>query len=131
MLHTRPSVRQRGLNRCQQYKSFQLNDLTSAGGTSAAGILSSSLFYGPALATTLGIDSVSVPMIAAMTLDLNGNAITLSQTLWREIEDVAPQSVSEPLDASALASVVRSRAAAGRAPLTLASVFPFSSHNYL
>ena len=36
-----------------------------------------------------------------------------------------------PLDARALAAVVRARAAAGRAPLALASVFPFSSHNYL
>lgn len=98
----------------------------------ALGLLDAAQMLAPMpLATTLGIDSVNVPMIAAMTLDLNGNAITLSQALWREIEDAAPQSVSEPLDARALAAVVRGRTAAGRAPLTLASVFPFSSHNYL
>ena len=32
--------------------------------------------------------SVSVPMINAMTLEVNGNALTLSLSLWREIEDV-------------------------------------------
>jgi len=98
----------------------------------ALGLLDAAQMLAPMpLATTLGIDSVSMPMIAAMTLDLNGNAITLSQALWREIEDAAPQPVSEPLDARALAAVVRNRAAAGRVPLALASVFPFSSHNYL
>jgi nitrate/nitrite transport system substrate-binding protein len=104
----------------------------------ALGLLDAAQMLAPMpLATTLGIDSVSAPMIAAMTLDLNGDAITLSQQLWREIEDAAPDLSAAtlrdgaPLDARALAAVVRSRAAAGRAPVTLASVFPFSSHNYL
>lgn len=92
------------------------------------------------LATTLGIDSVTMPMVAAMTLDLNGNAITLSQPLWREIEEAAPELAAQALageadgallDARALAAVVRRRASAGRPVLSLASVFPFSSHNYL
>jgi nitrate/nitrite transport system substrate-binding protein len=99
----------------------------------ALGLLDAAQMLAPMpLATTLGVDSVSVPMIAAMTLDLNGNAITLSQALWQEIEQAAPQlAAATPLDARALAAVVRSRAAAGRPPLALASVFPFSSHNYL
>ncbi len=98
----------------------------------ALGLLDAAQMLAPMpLAAALGVDSVSVPMVAAMTLDLNGNAITLSQALWREIEEAAPPFAGAPLDAGALATVVRSRAAAGRAPLTLASVFPFSSHNYL
>lgn len=104
----------------------------------AVGLLDAAQMLAPMpLATTLGIDSVSVPMVAAMTLDLNGNAITLSQGLWREIEDAAPQFTGgnlangAPLDARALAAVVRRRAAEGRPALALASVFPFSSHNYL
>lgn len=104
----------------------------------ALGLLDAAQMLAPMpLATTLGIDSVSVPMIAAMTLDLNGNAITLSQALWSEIEDTAPDLAGTnlgpgaPLDPRALAAVVRGRAAAGRPPVALASVFPFSSHNYL
>ena len=104
----------------------------------AVGLLDAAQMLAPMpLATTLGIDSVSVPMIAAMTLDLNGNAITLSQALWSEIEDTAPDLAGTnlgpgtPLDPRALAAVVRGRAAAGRPLLALASVFPFSSHNYL
>jgi nitrate/nitrite transport system substrate-binding protein len=104
----------------------------------AVGLLDAAQMLAPMpLAASLGIDSVSVPMIAAMTLDLNGNAITLSQTLWQEIEEAAPEFTGEnlaagaPLDARALAAVVRRRAAAGRPRVALASVFPFSSHNYL
>jgi two-component system, oxyanion-binding sensor len=97
----------------------------------ALGLLDAAQMLAPMpLAATLGVDSVSVPMVAAMTLDLNGNAITLSQALWQEIDDVSP-GVAAPLDARVLAEVVRRRAKTGRSPLALASVFPFSSHNYL
>lgn len=104
----------------------------------ALGLLDAAHMLSPMpLATTLGIDSVNVPMIAAMTLQLNGNSITLSNALWQEIEEVAPEFVGEHrvegtlLDAHALAAVVRRRADLGKAPLTLASVFTFSSHNHL
>src|SRR5690349_23937546 len=57
----------------------------------ALGLLDASHMLSPLpLAQTLGIDSVSVPMINAMTLEVNGNAVTLSEGLWREMEDVAP-----------------------------------------
>src|SRR5258708_31958648 len=68
----------------------------------ALGVLDASHILAPLpLALTLGIDSVSVPMINAMTLEVNGNALTLSQSLWREIEEAAPHVVSQaaPLDA--------------------------------
>ena len=104
----------------------------------ALGLLDAAQMLAPMpLAATLGVDSVSVPMVAAMTLDLNGNAITLGQALWREIEETAPEFTGDALpegaslDARAVAAVVRRRSATGRAPLRLASVFPFSSHNYL
>ncbi|HMJ99943.1 MAG TPA: CmpA/NrtA family ABC transporter substrate-binding protein, partial [Reyranella sp.] len=86
------------------------------------------------LALTLGIDSVSVPMINAMTLEVNGNALTLSQSLWREMEEAAPQFMGNgraPLDARAIAAVVARRAASGAKPLVLASVFPYSPQNYM
>jgi len=44
----------------------------------ALGVLDASHILAPLpLALTLGIDSVSVPMINAMTLEVNGNALTL------------------------------------------------------
>jgi len=99
----------------------------------ALGALDASHILAPLpLALTLGIDSVSVPMINAMTLEVNGNALTLSQSLWREIEEVAPKFVGHaPLDARAIAAVVAKRAAAGAPPLVLASVFPYSVQNYM
>ena len=99
----------------------------------ALGVLDASHILAPLpLALTLGIDSVSVPMINAMTLEVNGNALTLSQSLWREIEDVAPEFVGRaPLEARAIAAVVAKRAAAGAPPLVLASVFPYSVQNYM
>ena len=86
------------------------------------------------LALTLGVDSVRSPVISAMTLGVNGNALTVSQSLWREMEEAAPDLVSSGhagLVARALAVAVRKRAAAGTAPPVLASVFPYSSQNYM
>jgi two-component system, oxyanion-binding sensor len=99
----------------------------------ALGVLDASHILSPLpLALTLGIDSVSVPMINAITLEVNGNALTLSQSLWREIEDVAPEFAGRaPLDARAIAAIVAKRAAAGAPPLVLASVFPYSVQNYM
>jgi ABC-type nitrate/sulfonate/bicarbonate transport system substrate-binding protein len=85
------------------------------------------------LALTLGIDSVSVPVINAMTLQVNGNALTLSNGLWREMQEADPNLVKQgqPLDARAIAAVVAKRAASGAKPLVLASVFPYSPQNYM
>ena len=85
------------------------------------------------LALTLGIDSVSVPVVNAMTLQVNGNALTLSNGLWQEVEQAAPELVKKgrPLDARAIAAVVAWRAASGAKPLVLASVFPYSPQNYM
>jgi nitrate/nitrite transport system substrate-binding protein len=99
----------------------------------ALGVLDASHILAPLpLAITLGIDSVTVPLVNVMTLEVNGNALTLSNALWREIEEAAPDLAStKPLDARAIAAVVRKRAAAGRPQLVLASVFPYSVQNYM
>jgi len=86
------------------------------------------------LAITLGVDSVSVPLVNVMTLQVNGNALTLSQSLWREMEETAPDLIAgghAALTARALAAVVRKRATAGAPPVVLASVFPYSAQNYM
>lgn len=100
----------------------------------ALGVLDASHILAPLpLALTLGIDSVSVPMINAMTLQVNGNGLTLSAKLWHEMEEVAPDLVGNgtPLDARAVAAVVARRKAAGAPPIVLASVFPYSVQNYM
>jgi nitrate/nitrite transport system substrate-binding protein len=99
----------------------------------ALGVLDASHILAPLpLAMTLGIDSVTVPLVSVMTLEVNGNALTLSNALWQEIEDAAPEfAFARPLDARAIAAVVARRAAAGRPPLVLASVFPFSVQQYM
>ena len=101
----------------------------------ALGVLDAAHILSPLpLAITLGIDSVSVPLVNVMTLQLNGNALTLSQGLWREMEETAPDLVAgghPPLTARALAAVARKRAAAGAPQLVLASVFPYSAQNYM
>jgi two-component system, oxyanion-binding sensor len=101
----------------------------------ALGVLDASHILAPLpLAITLGIDNVSVPLVNVMTLGLNGNALTVSQSLWREMEETAPDLVASghaALVAKALAAVVHKRAAAGAPKLVLASVFPYSGQNYL
>src|SRR5471030_871875 len=99
----------------------------------ALGVLDAAHILAPLpLAITLGIDSVTVPLVNLMTLEVNGNALTLSNALWQEIEEVVPElAATRPLDARAIAAVVRKRAAAGRPQLVLASVFPYSVQNYM
>ena len=99
----------------------------------AMGVLDAAHILAPLpLAITLGIDSVTVPLVNVMTLEVNGNALTLSNALWQEIEEAAPElAATRPLDARAVAAVVRKRAAAGRPQIVLASVFPYSVQNYM
>src|SRR5471030_44242 len=99
----------------------------------ALGVLDAAHILAPLpLAITLGIDSVTVPLVNVMTLEVNGNALTLSNALWQEIEEAAPElAPTKPLDARAVAAVVRKRAVAGRPQLVLASVFPYSVQNYM
>ena len=102
----------------------------------ALGVLDASHILAPLpLAITLGVDSVTVPLVNVMTLQVNGNALTLSQSLWREMEEAAPDLVASghaPLIAQA-----RSRPSCASAPppgapqVVLASVFPYSAQNYM
>ena len=82
------------------------------------------------LAASLGIGGLKKPMLTAFSLGLNGNAITVSNRLFNALQDKA-QGVGALDAARALAAVVRERQAQKADPLVLATVFPFSSHNYL
>lgn len=84
------------------------------------------------IASSLGIGHVRVPLIAPMSLGLNGNAITVSRALYTHMADVDGENAHAGgmAAAKALAKVVAERRARGAEPLTLGMVYPFSCHNY-
>lgn len=98
----------------------------------AMGILDGAQMLAPMpLAMTLGIGPIHKPMVTAFTLDLNGNAITVSNALYERMLQADPASMAQrPLSARALKSVIDADRKTGRAPLTFAMVFPESTHNY-
>ncbi|MEW6273246.1 MAG: CmpA/NrtA family ABC transporter substrate-binding protein [Thermodesulfobacteriota bacterium] len=98
----------------------------------AAGVLDAAQMLAPMpLASTLGVGARAVPMLTALSLDLNGNAITVSADLYRRMREVDPAAVARrPVSAAALAQVIEEDRRAGRRPLVFAVVFPFSAHNY-
>src|SRR5262245_42420560 len=84
-----------------------------------------------AIASSLGIGHVKVPIVAPFGLGLNGNAITVSPALYAAIAAAAEGNVVDPMaSARALARVVARRRARGEEPLTFGMTFPFSTHNY-
>lgn len=84
------------------------------------------------IAMSLGLDALHVPMVAPLALNLNGNAVTVSERLYQEMLAADAASMSTPpLSARALKLVVEARRRQGKPPLTFAMVFPFSTHNYL
>jgi len=85
-----------------------------------------------AIATTLGLGHLRVPLIAPFALNLNGNAITISNLLQMQMADELGRTPEGPLEgAKALASVIRRRTAEQQEPLAFGIVFPFSTHAYL
>ena len=84
-----------------------------------------------AIASSLGLGHVKVPIIAPFGLGVNGNAITVSPSLHAAIKDAADGDILDPMvSAQALARVVAARRAAAQEPLTFGMTFPFSTHNY-
>jgi ABC-type nitrate/sulfonate/bicarbonate transport system substrate-binding protein len=70
-------------------------------------------------AATLGLGSIACNCLTALVLNLNGNAITLSQELWeRGVRDA--KSLHAEIDASR-----------GKRTYILGVAFPYSSHNFL
>jgi ABC-type nitrate/sulfonate/bicarbonate transport system substrate-binding protein len=86
-----------------------------------------------AIASSLGIGHLKMPLFVPFVLGANGNAITVSPALHSALRaaaeggDVADPKVSAP----ALARVVAERRKRGADPLTFGMTFPFSCHNYL
>lgn len=84
-----------------------------------------------AIASSLGLGHVKVPIVAPFNLGLNGNAITVSPALHSAILAEADGDPADPMvTATALSRVVAQRRKAGQEPLTFGMTFPFSTHNY-
>jgi NitT/TauT family transport system ATP-binding protein len=84
-----------------------------------------------AIASSLGLGHVKVPIIAPFGLGVNGNAITVSPALHAAIAEAADGDIRDPMmSARALARVVAARKFKGEEPFTFGMTFPFSTHNY-
>ena len=84
-----------------------------------------------AIASSLGLGHVKLPIVAPFNLGLNGNAITISPALHAAIMGEIDGDARNPLvTAQALARVVAARRKSGAEPLTFGMTFPFSTHNY-
>jgi nitrate/nitrite transport system substrate-binding protein len=72
-------------------------------------------------------------MITPLSMDLNGNAATVSNDLWAKMQEHDPRlkepGHAHPISAASLLPIAKERAGAGN-PLRLAMVFPVSCHNY-
>ena len=84
-----------------------------------------------AIASSLGVGHLKMPLIAPLMLGLNGNAITVSPGLYEALAGATVGDLADPVNsARALARVVAARRARGEEALTFGMTFPFSTHNY-
>ena len=84
-----------------------------------------------AIASSLGIGHVKVPIVAPFNLGVNGNAITVTPALHADLMAHLEGDPTDPMaTALALARVVEKRRREGAEPLTFGMTFPFSTHNY-
>jgi nitrate/nitrite transport system substrate-binding protein len=90
------------------------------------------MLAGQPLAATIGFGT-SARVVTAFSMDLNGNAITVSNEVWRAMKPHVGAGAGgkplRPVKADALKPVVESYRAAGK-PFNMAMVFPVSTHNY-
>ena len=90
------------------------------------------MLSGQPIAATIGFGT-KAHVITAYTMDLNGNGITVSNSIWEQMQqnDEALRSPTpkHPISAAALKPVVQSKLNAGE-KLQMGMVFPVSTHNY-
>ena len=90
------------------------------------------MLAGQPLGATIGFGT-KADLITAFSMDLNGNAITVSKDVWAKMKTHIPNGEDgkpvHPIKADALKPVVEEMRAAGK-PFQMAMVFPVSTHNY-
>lgn len=99
----------------------------------AIGVLDGAQMLAPmVVASHLGLAPIDRPLVTALNLDLNGNAITLSESLYQQLLEIDPEGMQQATPSAApLKKLIEQRASKGLPPLTFATVFPYSNHNYL
>ncbi len=89
------------------------------------------MLAGQPLGATVGIGTKS-EVVTAFSMDLNGNAITVSNDVWKMMKPHIPMADGKPvhpIKADALKPVIEQFKSQGK-PFNLAMVFPVSTHNY-
>lgn len=89
------------------------------------------MLAGQPLGATIGFGT-KAEVVTAFSMDLNGNAITMSNAVWAEMKKHVPMADGKPvhpIKADALKPVIEQFKAQGK-PFNLAMVFPVSTHNY-
>ena len=89
------------------------------------------MLAGQPLAATIGYGT-KAHIVTPFSMDLNGNAITVSNSVWAEMKKNIPHKDGwpvHPIKASALKPVVEQYRDAGK-PFKMGMVFPVSTHNY-
>lgn len=90
------------------------------------------MLAGQPLGATIGFGT-KADIITAFSMDLNGNAITVSNDVWEQMKPNIPVGedgkLQHPISAEALKPVVDSYNAQGK-PFNMGMVFPVSTHNY-
>ncbi|HEU0223779.1 MAG TPA: CmpA/NrtA family ABC transporter substrate-binding protein [Paracoccaceae bacterium] len=90
------------------------------------------MLAGQPIAATIGFGT-EAHIVTPFSMDLNGNAITVSNAVWEEMKPNIPLDAEgkpqHPIPAAALKPVVEKYRAEGR-PFNMAMVFPVSTHNY-
>ena len=126
--HEKGFFKKHGLNTTISKEASWANirDKVSIGALDGAHMLA-----GMPIAATLGVGATPKDTITAFSMDLNGNGITVSNELYeRMVEADAAAMKTRPTTAVALKKVIEADKKAGREPMTLAMVFPVSTHNY-
>ncbi|HEY6610585.1 MAG TPA: ABC transporter substrate-binding protein [Pseudomonas sp.] len=89
------------------------------------------MLAGQPLGATIGFGT-KADVVTAFSMDLNGNAITVSNAVWAEMKKHVPMADGKPvhpIKADALKPVIDQYKAQGK-PFNLGMVFPVSTHNY-
>ncbi len=89
------------------------------------------MLAGQPIAASIGYGTKAA-LVTPFSMDLNGNAITVSNAVWQAMKPGLPMDgdkPAHPISASALKPVIEAYAAEGK-PFNLGMVFPVSTHNY-
>lgn len=84
------------------------------------------------LSVTLGLNRVRAPLTTSFVMSRNGNVITVSDSLYEQLRALDREATaSAHRSVLTLKQLIDQRRELGRSPLTLATVYPYSCHNYL